>query len=383
MPTINVLYTSHTSEMNMGGQFSLYNLLKRLDRDKYQPILVCPSRGSVSQYFRQIGCPTMFLKFPHLTAANLFKIPFYLVSTLRLLRKNHIQIVHSDHPTHTFYMGICAKLLRIPLIWHARVSFRSQLDPVNLLLAKRVVCVSRAVADRFLIRDRISPKVVIIYNGVDYHQFKPGRDNGIRKELDLSPSEKVITTIGQMKPEKGMHDFIKSAKLISKRNARCRFLMAGTANNNSLRAIKNRIVSSRLQDYVHYLGFRNDVKSIFNATDIFVLASYIEGLPRVILEAMSCGKPVVGTDVEGVREAVEHGVTGILVPPRDPENLAKAILNLIEDDRKAKSMGAAGRERVKRLFSIESNVSKVEQVYEETLGKSKRKETLDILRFQD
>jgi len=97
---------------------------------------------------------------------------------------------------------------------------------------------------------------------------------------------------------------------------------------------------------------------------------------------MSCGKPVVGTNVQGVREAVEDGVTGLLVPPRDPESLAKAILNLIEDDRKAKRMGAAGRERVKRFFSIESNVSKVDRLYQETLDKSKRKEETDILHFQ-
>ena len=382
MSAINILYTSHTSEMNMGGQFSLYNLLKRLDRNKYQPILLCPSNGSVSQYFRQIGCPTIFLKFPHVTAANLFKIPFYLISTLRLLRNSHIQIIHSDHPTHTFYMGICARILRVPLIWHTRVSFRSRLDPVNLLLATRVICVSKAVADRFLIRDRVSAKVLIIYNGVDYHKFRPERENGIGKELGLSQSEKVITTIGQMKPEKGMHDFIESAKLISERNTHCRFLMAGTGNDNSLTAIKNLVVSYGLQDHFSCLGFRTDVKSILNATDIFVLASYVEGFPRVVIEAMSCGKPVVGTNVQGVREAVEDGVTGLLVPPRDPESLAKAILNLIEDDRKAKRMGAAGRERVKRFFSIESNVSKVDRLYQETLDKSKRKEETDILHFQ-
>ena len=302
-------------------------------------------------------------------AANLFKIPFCLINTLILLRNKNIHLVHSDHPTDTFYLAICSRILNIPLIWHARVMFSSRLDHLNLLLATRVIGVSKAVSARFLVSHKIPPKYVTIYNGVDCDKFKPQKGSYLREELGLGQNIKVIATIGQITPEKGIEDFVESAKRVFAEDNTCRFLIAGTGHDLFLKRIKKKIEDYGLRDHMHLLGFRTDIVNILNGIDLFVLSSrpYVEGLPRVVIEAMSCGKPVVGTNVHGINEEVEDGVTGLLVPPEDPGSLAKAILTLIEDGKKSKKMGAAGRERVKNSFSIESNVTEVQKIYNEVI----------------
>ncbi|MDH4258411.1 MAG: glycosyltransferase, partial [Candidatus Aminicenantes bacterium] len=116
-------------------------------------------------------------------------------------------------------------------------------------------------------------------------------------------------------------------------------------------------------------GYREDIPQIMSCLDIAVLpsTSHLEGLSRVIIEAMASGKPVIATDAGGNPEAVEDGKTGILVPPGEPDRLARAILELARDANKRKRMGEAGRKRAEQLFSIEMNVTRIEKIYEEIL----------------
>ena len=365
MPITNILYTSHVSEMQLGGQFSLYNLVKKLDRTIYRPILLCPSEGSLSHNFQKIGCDITYHSFPHIRFLNTWTIFKSFTKTFVLLKKLRVHIIHSDHPTDTFYLAFCSKLLRIPLIWHARVSFKSRLDSINTKLATKVIGVSNAVSFRFQTGKRISSKYVTIYNGVDTEKFKPDKNENLRNELMIDSDDRVITTIGQIKAEKGIFDFVAAVKLIQDRNPNCKFLVAGDGDENEVARLKSKIIEQSLQKYVHYLGFRDDIARILNATDVFVLASFrhVEGLPRVVIEAMSCEKPVVGTDVHGINEAIENGVTGLLVPPREPQKLARAIMIMLENENESRKMGIAGRKRVKKLFSIKKNVSKISKIY--------------------
>ena len=120
---------------------------------------------------------------------------------------------------------------------------------------------------------------------------------------------------------------------------------------------------------VVFAGFREDMPEIYAAMDIFVLASYAEPCGRVILEAMSSGKPVVGTESGGTPEIIQSDVTGFLVKPRDARALADKIAYLIKNPAMAKDMGAAGRRRVEEHFSIEKNARQTERVYLEILKK--------------
>jgi glycosyltransferase involved in cell wall biosynthesis len=119
---------------------------------------------------------------------------------------------------------------------------------------------------------------------------------------------------------------------------------------------------------VVFLGFRTDIPELLSSCDLFVLPSMLEGLPLSILEAMAAGRAVVATTVGGIPEAVENGITGVLVPPRDPSALAKAIRNLLADPLLASRMGAAGKARVNQHFSVTAMTQRVAQTYLEVLG---------------
>ena len=118
-----------------------------------------------------------------------------------------------------------------------------------------------------------------------------------------------------------------------------------------------------IRPQVHFLGFRSDVVELLKTIDVFALSSQWEGLPVTILEAMAMGKPVVCTDVGGVSEVVVPDQTGLLVPPRSPETLARAIIHLLTNPVVARNIGRCGRERVETHFSVQVMVKKIEGLY--------------------
>ncbi len=153
-----------------------------------------------------------------------------------------------------------------------------------------------------------------------------------------------------------------------------KFLIVGEdIDQNKKQEIKLRNLAEklRLTDNIIFTGPRNDIPEIMLSLDIFVLSSLKEHFGRVIIEAMACGKPVIATNAGGVPEIVKDDYTGILVPPRDSEALARAIIDLSKDKKKVELMGARGRKIAEELFSIKANVKKIEQIYESLLKNGK------------
>jgi glycosyltransferase involved in cell wall biosynthesis len=121
-------------------------------------------------------------------------------------------------------------------------------------------------------------------------------------------------------------------------------------------------------DRCRFVGFRRDLAEIFSVMDLMALPSLSEGLPNVVLEAFAASKPVVASNIGGVPELVEEGISGYLVPPGRPEPLAKAILKMLGDSEKMQSMGAAGYERVRREFTFEAQTEKLEAIYHQMIN---------------
>jgi glycosyltransferase involved in cell wall biosynthesis len=119
-----------------------------------------------------------------------------------------------------------------------------------------------------------------------------------------------------------------------------------------------------VRDNVIFAGFRSDIKEILSAVDLLVIPSLLEGFPMVTLEAMAMAKPIVATNIDGITEQIRDGVDGILVPPKGPIALAKAVVRVLNDKELAKTMGLSAREKVAQEFSVEKMVSKTERVYQ-------------------
>lgn len=204
---------------------------------------------------------------------------------------------------------------------------------------------------------RASDAVLIQGAGVDVKQFQMLPEPGC--------SSVIITLTARMLRDKGIYEFVEAAALVKKQGISARFLLVGSPDP----ANPSSIPEATLQDWarkgdVEVLGHRTDIAEILTASHIVCLPSYREGLPKSLLEALSCGRPVVTTNVPGCRQTVRHEHNGLLVPPRDPAALTLALLRLIQNADERKRFGANGRKMAETLFSSTLIVGSTIRLYE-------------------
>jgi glycosyltransferase involved in cell wall biosynthesis len=200
-------------------------------------------------------------------------------------------------------------------------------------------------------------KIRVVPNAVDTNLFRP--QNG--------REENLIVWVGRFVPEKGLEYLIRAAKIITDNRKDVKFLLVGDG------PLKTKIIKLAsdldINKFIHFTGVlrREEVAKILGKATIFALPSLREGMPFAVLEAMSCGIPVVGSDVIGVRDLIINGENGLLVPAKDPEALAKGILSLLSDTNLRINMGERARRLIIAKYSWDHVISKIERVYYEAM----------------
>lgn len=198
-------------------------------------------------------------------------------------------------------------------------------------------------------------------SGVDLSRFHP--------RIPASDARLTVTFIGRLIREKGIHEFMEGIETIC-RTMSCppRVVICGTVDQGNRSAVSSEQLSQwKTQDGIEFRGHVTDMVGVLNETDVAVLPSYREGVPRSLLEAASSGIPIVTTDVPGCREVVEDGVNGILVPPHDGSAVGNAILKLLGDAQLRQAMGTAGRRRMEERFDERLVVRDTIKVYKTLL----------------
>ena len=232
-------------------------------------------------------------------------------------------------------------------------------DRVLSRFTDRLICVAASDWDLGIRHGVLHPSnSVLIRLGIEVEKFaklrgvsEPGQE-GFR----------IVGTIGRLHVQKGQSYFLDAAANVLKKHRRVMFHIVG---EGGLRAnLEDQIRSLQIQDHVKLLGARTDAAELLAGMDIFVLPSLWEGLPIVLLEAMAAGKPIVVSAVDGVKEVIT-GEEALLVPARDPESLANAILRLLNDSALACELGERAFRKVKSEYNIETMVKKVEELYED------------------
>ncbi|HCJ67375.1 MAG TPA: hypothetical protein DHV62_08670, partial [Elusimicrobia bacterium] len=241
------------------------------------------------------------------------------------------------------------------------------LDQFSERFVNRFVVVCASLREKLIKKHKISAdKISVIHNGIEIEEYRNDTgDKGdrVRREFNAGEDEPLVGTIGRLVWEKGLTYFVEAIKIL---DTRCqmpdtRFLIVGEGELRE--SLELKVKSLKLEDKVILTGFRRDVKEILAALDILVLSSLREGFPMITLEAMAMSKPVVATDIEGIREQVINGETGVLVPPKNPEILAEAILRLTQDHNLRRKMGLAGRKSAEDKFNIKEIIKQHEQLY--------------------
>ncbi|ADL07269.1 glycosyltransferase family 4 protein [Thermosediminibacter oceani] len=187
----------------------------------------------------------------------------------------------------------------------------------------------------------------------------PSKGQYIRVDLGLSHSDIIITCVAEMTPNKNHILILKAWKKLAAKCSHCHLLLVG--KGELMPALKKKVKEEKIPR-VYFLGYRRDVPQILRESDIVTLTSKREGLPKSIMEAMAAGKPVVATNVRGSRDLVEHGKTGFLVDLGDDEGLFFALKSLIENGELRKTMGKAGREKIKD-YSMDRVLNEMEAIY--------------------
>ncbi len=267
--------------------------------------------------------------------------PRTIFRTVSLIRKHKIDIVHTHGYKSDIIGYLAARLTGIPVISTPHGSELS-IDPkLNLYqrvgdwflkMVDQIVPVSDGLEKEYRGKGFNPDKIKMIRNGLDILEVQ-----GVRPSIDFmaDKSEKdvrFIGYVGQLIERKGLHNLIKAMKIITS-NIKAKLLLTGEGKVKE--DLKKIVENNGLSDSVVFLGFRTDRLEIMKCFDVFVLPSYLEGLPRVIMEAMAAEVPVIASDIPGVREIVHHNKTGILVPVDSPEQLADAIITLLENREKA------------------------------------------------
>jgi len=250
----------------------------------------------------------------------------------------------------------------------AKPRWRVGCDRLTWRLAHRWTVNAAAVANVLRTRERIDGgRIDIIPTGIELERFEPRpRDHAFRAGQGIADGDQLIVCVGRLDRYKGHDNLLAAFAALAPERPRARLLLVGAGRFRDALIVRAR--SAGLADRVRFSGALGDVRPALAAADVFVQASDEEGLPGAVLEAMAMGLPVVATDVGGTREAVDDGVTGLLVPPRDPGALTAAVAGLLDDPGLAARFGAFGRKRVAEEFSSEREVALTDDVYSRVGG---------------
>lgn len=223
-------------------------------------------------------------------------------------------------------------------------------------------------------------RLQLLGNGIDLGRFDPTRTTPqevarTRSELGAGPDDVVCGAVGRLVCEKGYRELLTAASRLKEHVPHARFIVVGQEDVDKSDRLSADDIERGRRARVSFLGMRRDIESIYAAMDLYVLASYREGFPRSAMEAAAMGLPMVATDIRGCRQVVDHGTTGLLVPPRDASALTDALAKLITDYGLRSRMGDAARKKAMAEFDQQRVIDTTLDVYERLLYRSRSSAT--------
>jgi len=307
-----------------------------------------------------------------------------LAKLFLLFKAERFDIVHTHTAKAGFLGRIASWLAGIPTIIympHGHVFY----GYFGLLMSRVAITVERVVAcitDKVMVltelekRDLIAfrvttpDKIEVINSGLELENYRqPVVDVQSKKnELQIEEDISVVGVIARLEPVKGHEYLIEAARMVTEELPRVKFLIVG---EGSLRNdLESQCKELSVQDKFIFAGWQEDVCSILSTLDILVLPSVNEAVGRILIEAGACGVPVVATNVGGIPEIVRDNVTGVLVAPRSPEDLARAIIDLLNSADKRQQMSIAAEQWIDDRFSAHRMVEEVSNSYDVLTARS-------------
>jgi len=305
--------------------------------------------------------------------------PRILTDLVALARRRRARILHVHGYAAADFGRVAARVVGARLVLHehfadpAMPGYQALADRLLAPLTDRAIAVSESTR-RFLVDRRAVPdgRVRLIYNGAPLDEFAPaGPERGllVRASLGIPPDASVVGSIGRLNAQKGHRFLLEAAPTVLARHPTARVLIVG--DGDLMGELKQRAASLEAGDRVVFAGHRADVPDVLAALDVFCISSLYEGTPLALFEAMAAGRAIVSTAVDGCREVIEEGATGLLVPASDPVALASALDRVLSDGALRSRLGQAAL-LASRRYDVRSCVEEMEALYDEVLAGRER-----------
>jgi len=361
-----------------GGEISFFELIKGLDRNIFEPLVIVPGKGEIETSASTQGFEVNVCPFPSLRSLGRGLPLWALVKLARILRQKNVDLIHVNGSRACFYSGIAGRLQAIPVIWHVRETIQD-LEAYDKLLARlsaAIICVSRSVQMKRFAKfgPRTCNKIQVAYNGIDTQHFikDPAAREKIRQQLGIG-AQSLFGIIGNLIPLKGHDFFLKAMAEVKKTrpDLGTKAIFIGRCLDVDYKKRLYRLTADlKLQDDVIFGGYSDNIPAYLSAFDVFVLPSQREGCSRALLEAMSVGLPVIASKISEIEEVVNPDRNAILVEYDDVFQMATALIKLAENKKLRELLGEENQKRVQAIFSLQAHVDSIQRVYENILVKT-------------
>jgi glycosyltransferase involved in cell wall biosynthesis len=369
-----ILYV-HGVEAIGGAERDLIALLKTLNREKWEPHVVCPVTGPFRDQLQAIAVPTHALSLPPWRKVRSF---FQRRSAVRRLEALVNQLdpamIHVNDiwwVPHTVRVVARCVAKSVPIVAHVRQEIEpAKVRRYELDCVESVIAISRQI-EQSLIAGGVSVKNVrTLYSGIDLSEKRLTHDDqAIRQMIGLPNGAVLLGTVANLFPRKGYEVMLRALPAIVRAVSTVHYVIVGSDDHGYADRLKRLAHELKIADRVHIVGFQDPVQPFLAALDLYVHPALMEGFGIAVVEAMAMGKAVVATTAGGLPEVVAQGETGMLVPPGNAESLAATVVSLLEDKVRREQMGLCGKMRAHERFSLAASVAHMEQLYGEILAR--------------
>lgn len=361
-----------------GAEMHLFQLLPRLKERNWDIELFCLNKpGVLANELSKMGVKIHYSPFEYRTGSSflyrVFRILTAFLSLWVLLLRKRFKIVHFFLPTAYLMGAICSILTftKFKIMSRRSLNLYQYSHPFLFKVEKKlhyfmdgILGNSEAVIAQLADEGVSNSKLHLIYNGVDLSRFKNAKSRtDIRESLSIPESALVFAIVANILPYKGHGALLQALAKASPQLPKPWYLLVIGRDDGIASVLKQQAQEYNISDSIKWLGSRSDVPDLLVSADIGILSSLEEGFSNAILECMASGLPMIVTDVGGNKEAVLNGITGIVVPPNEPTELADAIVYLANNADKRTQYALASKERINSEFSMDVCVSKYDLFY--------------------
>lgn len=371
--------------VHLGGvEVLLLNILGKLDRADVEPLVVTGGDGTFTAALDRAGIPHRRLRNILSTEAGFPRVLLQYLPNLirigRILDMERPDLIHDVTHDGLMYLSLAARQRKIPLLWQPQLPW-DQVRRRGRIVQKLH---ARIKLDFIIFLNHYAKKSYasfsgtpweIVPNSVDLKAFTERERRGLGRKYPFPENKRLVALAARVVPGKGHEEFIRAAGKVTRNEQDVLFLIIGeTGLDPPFTGKLRRLVSELgLEKALRFTGFLYPPADFMRCLDVLALPSRSEMQGMVLLEAMACGVPVVGSDIEPIREMIKNEETGFLARPGDEESLARAVLILLRDGHLRDQIARNAMESVRRNHSLERNAARIFEIYRKLCSEERRR----------